>query len=218
MISLSPGWESWPAAPRRRTGIVAFLVDYQGFVMPKRTADPEHASAGRKESVSLFLDKEGRWFHEGVEVTHARTCLLFAKNIRRDPTGRYYVRVGPESAEVVVEDAPYTIRSVTVQETHDGRPQDYILHLNDETQESLESGSLFVGDENVMYCKVKEGSERARFLRAAYYQICSRLEYDERSDRYWLPCNDRRITISSDRSACPRAEGGRHTEERTRSG
>ena len=143
----------------------------------------------------LFLDKEGRWFHEGVEITHGRTRLLFSKSIRRDPTGKYYVHVGPESAEVIVEDAPYTIRSVTLQEGPDGPPRDYILHLNDETEERLESGSLVVSDENVMYCTVKGGTERARFLRAAYYQICAKLEYDETDDRYWLPCRNREITI-----------------------
>jgi uncharacterized protein len=149
----------------------------------------------------LFLDKEGRWFHEGVEITHGRTRLLFSKSIRRDPTGKYYVHVGPESAEVIVEDAPYTIRSVTLQEEPDGPPRDYILHLNDETQERLESGSLVVSDENVMYCTVKGGTERARFLRAAYYQICAKLEYNETDDRYWLPCRDREITIQRDGTA-----------------
>ena len=149
----------------------------------------------------LFLDKEGRWFHEGVEITHGRTRLLFSKSIQRDPTGKYYVHVGPESAEVIVEDAPYTIRSVTLQEESDGPPRDYILHLNDETQECLESSSLVVSDENVMYCRVKGGTERARFLRAAYYQICARLEYDEIDDRYWLPCRDREISILRDGTA-----------------
>jgi len=144
---------------------------------------------------SLFLDKEGRWFHEGVEITHGRTRQLFSKSIRRDSTGRYYVHVGPESAEVIIEDTPYTIASVTLQEEPDGPPQGYILHLNDETQEPLESGSLVVSEQNVMYCRVKGGEERARFLRAAYYQICAKLQYDEANDRYWLPCGDRQITI-----------------------
>lgn len=130
-----------------------------------------------------------------MEITHGRTHLLFSKSIRRDPTGKYYVRVGPESAEVIVEDAPYTIRSVTIQQEPDGRPKDYILHLNDETQERLESGSLVVSEQNVMYCRVKGGAERARFLRAAYYQICAKLQYSETNDRYWLPCSDRQIRI-----------------------
>ena len=133
-----------------------------------------------------------------MEITHGRTHLLFSKSIRRDPTGKYYVHVGSESAEVVVEDAPYTIRSVTIQEELDGQPKDYILHLNDETQECLESGSLVVSEQNVMYCKVKGGTERARFLRAAYYQICTKLQYHETDDRYWLPCSDREIKIHRD--------------------
>lgn len=150
---------------------------------------------------NLFLDKEGRWFHEGVEITHRRTHLLFSKSIRRDPTGKYYVHVGLESAEVIVEDAPYTIRSVTIQEGLDDPPKDYILHLNDETQERLESGSLVVSEQNVMYCTVKGGTERARFLRAAYYQICTKLQYHETDDRYWLPCGDREIKIHRDGTA-----------------
>ena len=166
--------------------------------MPKRTTHPDPAPVQSQGSALLFLDKEGRWFHEGVEITHGRTRLLFSKNIRRDPAGKYYVRVGSESAEVIVEDAPYTITSVTLQEEPHGPPRGYILHLNDETQEPLESGSLAVSEENVMYCRVKGGEERARFLRAAYYQICAKLQYDEADDRYWLPCSDRQITIHRD--------------------
>jgi len=149
----------------------------------------------------LFLDKEGRWFHEGVEITHGRTRLLFSKSIRRDASGKYGVHVGPVSAEVIVEDAPYTIKSVTILEGDGGHPKGYILLLNDETQECLESDSLTVSEQNVMYCRVKEGAERARFLRAPYYQICTKLEYDEIEDRYWLPCSDREIRIHPDGTA-----------------
>jgi hypothetical protein len=166
--------------------------------MLKRTAHPESVPEPGQGSAPLFLDKEGRWFHEGVEITHLRTLLLFSRNIRRDSMGKYYVQVGSESAEVVVEDAPYMVKSVTIEEEPGGLPKDYILHLNDETQEPLEPGSLLVGEENVMYCRVKGGSERARFLRAAYYQICAKLQYDETGDRYWLPCCDREITIQPD--------------------
>ncbi len=133
-----------------------------------------------------------------MEITHERTRRLFAKNICRGPSGAYCVRVGGESAEVVVEDTPYTVRSVTVRKGPDGRAEDYILHLNDETQESLAPGSLTVSAENVLYCRVKNGAERARFLRAAYYQICAGLEYDETLDRYRLPLRDGKITIQPD--------------------
>jgi hypothetical protein len=163
--------------------------------MQNTIAHPEPAPTGREGSPTLFLDKEGRWFHEGVEITHERTCRLFSKNIRRDATGRYCVCVGHESAEVAVEDVPYIVTSVTIQEGPGGRVNDYIVHLNDETQESLTLGSLSVSRQNVLYCKVKGGSERARFLRAAYYQICVELQCDEKGERYWLPWRDKKIPI-----------------------
>jgi hypothetical protein len=163
--------------------------------MPKTIAHPEIAPTGRNGSATLFLDKEGRWFHEGVEITHVRTCLLFSRNLRRDATGRYAVRVGDESAEVVLEDAPYMVKSVTIQEGPAGLPNNYILHLNDGTQESLAPGALTASGQNVLYCKVKGGSERARFLRAAYYQICVQLRSDEEGERYWLPWRDKKIPI-----------------------
>jgi hypothetical protein len=165
--------------------------------MPEKTAGQGPTTPQKQEKPRLFLDKEGRWFHEGVEITHERTRQLFAKNIRRDSSGAYHVHVGGQSAEVTVEDTPYTVRSVTVRKGPDGRPEEYVLHLNDETQESLAPESLSISAENVLYCRVKGGTERARFLRAAYYQICAGLEYDETLDRYWLPCRDGKITIES---------------------
>jgi hypothetical protein len=163
--------------------------------MPKTVAHPELAPTGREGYPTLFLDKEGRWFHEGVEVTHVRTCRLFSRNLKRDALGRYFVRVGRESAEVVVEDTPYLVTSVTIQEGPGGQPNDYVLHLNDETQESLTLGPITVSRQNVLYCKVKGGSERARFLRAAYYQICVQLQCDEEGERYWLPWRDQKLQI-----------------------
>ena len=178
--------------------------------MPKRIGHPEPACAERKGANALFLDKEGRWFHEGVEVTHARTCLLLSRSLTRDSTGRYCVRVGNESAKVDLEDAPYTVKSVTIRQGPGKRPDDYILHLNDGTDEPIAPGSLSVSRENVMYGKVKGRSERARFLRPAYYQICVQLRCDDKGERYWLPWRDRQITINVDQGEKQPAKGEEH--------
>ncbi len=77
----------------------------------------------------LFFDKEGRWFHEGVEITHRRTCVLFSRNLHKGPDG------------------------------------------------------------------VKDGSERARFLRPAYYQICLKIQNSEEENRFWIPWRGGKILI-----------------------
>lgn len=158
-------------------------------------------SSGRMQIImneaksSLFLDKEGRWFHEGVEITHRRTSLLFSRNLQRGPDDGYYIELGSERARVEVEDTPYTVKSVTVLNGDGGNPKAYILHLNDETEEFLDPRALTVGKKDVMYCRVKQGAERARILRSAYYQICLQIETNAEENRFWLPCGGGKYPI-----------------------
>jgi len=143
----------------------------------------------------LFLDREGLWFHEGVQITHERTCALFSRSLYRDRDGDYYLLVGTERARVEIEDTPYLIRFVTVLEDEAGRPQEYLLHVNDGTEESLDPHTLRVGDNHALYCLLKNANARGRFLRPAYYQICSRIDFDEEQRCFWLPLNSGRFRI-----------------------
>jgi hypothetical protein len=102
------------------------------------------------------------------------------------------------------------VKSVTIQQEPGKQPRDYILHLSDETEERLSVESLTVSGENVMYCMVKGAAERARFLRPAYYQICRRLQCDDKGERYWIPWRDREIPIDVDQGERQTAKGGNH--------
>lgn len=125
----------------------------------------------------IFLDKEGRWFHEGVEITHKLTVELFNKSIEKDPEGGYRLVVGPEWSPLTVEDTPYMVREVTVDEDRAG------IRLSDGTLEDLDPETLRVGNDNVLYCEVKGARFPARFTRPAYYHIMlNRLE--ETADGY----------------------------------
>ena len=148
------------------------------------------------EESKIFMDKEGRWFHEGVEISHSRTSLLFSKMLNKGPNGKYYITVKNESVMVELEDAPFVVKSVTVIKNKEGFVQDFILHLNDKSQEPLVPDTLMLGEENVMYCKVKKASERARFLRPAYYQLCSQIEAGETKGQYFLPWQGKKIRIN----------------------
>jgi hypothetical protein len=45
-------------------------------------------------------------------------------------------------------------------------------------REPLDARSLAIGAGEVLYCRVKAGSEPARFLRPAYYQLADRIAAD----------------------------------------
>jgi uncharacterized protein len=126
----------------------------------------------------IFLDREGRWFHEGVEITHRRTLELFSRSVGRDGEGGYRLRIGREQARIEVEDTPYLVREVSF------RGEQVELKLNDGSLEILDPGTLRIGAANVLYCDVKSEKLPARFLRPAYYQLTGRMEQDR--DGYFL--------------------------------
>ena len=143
----------------------------------------------------LRIDREGRWFHEGVEITHERTLTLFSRSLTRDASGGYWVEVGRERAPVVVEDTPYVIRRIEEATTAEGVIEGFNVWLNDSTSETLDMGSLEVGAEDVLYCSVKSGAFRARFLRPPYYHLVEYLEEDPDSGGFCVKIGERRYPI-----------------------
>ena len=105
----------------------------------------------------FWIDKEGRWFYQGEEITHRRTYLLYARNLTLDGEGRPLLRVGKEECRVEVEDAPYVVKSVDFICPEGGTLKGIDLLLNDETREALQPGTLKVGEQNVLYCRVRGG-------------------------------------------------------------
>ena len=50
-----------------------------------------------------------------------------------------------------------------------------------------------MGQDNVLYCKVKSPAFPARFNRAAYYQLAEYIE--EEGETYYLPLNGKKLNI-----------------------
>lgn len=122
------------------------------------------------EGGHIRLDKEGRWFHDGVEITHDLTRDLFSQSVKKREEGEgYCLEIGLECAEIEVEDTPFVIKRATLDD------KGATLLLSDKTEERLDPGTLRVGSDNVLYCDVKGGEFPARFLRPAYYQLMEAL-------------------------------------------
>lgn len=132
---------------------------------------------------SIHTDKisfraDGRWYADDEPILHKKLAQLFSRYLRRKPAGGYEIWIDERyHADVEVEDTAYVITGVDV-DPHD----DLYVELNDGSTERLDAAGLQVGDQDVLYCGVKRGTERARFLRAAYNQLASRIEQNESGD------------------------------------
>jgi len=142
----------------------------------------------------IFIDKEGHWFHEGVEMIRRDFIRLFYRNMELDSEGRHVILLKGQKCLVEVEDTAFVVQSAAHMESHGAEEARITLLLSDDTEEDLAPETLFVGDENVLYCRVKDRAFPARFTRSAYYQLARHVE--EENGTYFLPLNGRRYRIT----------------------
>jgi hypothetical protein len=128
----------------------------------------------------LRIDREGRWFHEGVEIVREDIRNYFSRHLVRDENGGYVVRIGDDECAVTVDDAPFVVVRV------EGSPSDRLsLLLNDGGRVLLEPRTIEFRQSNIPYCRVRGGLD-ARFSRPAYYQLTKFIEHDEEADIFRL--------------------------------
>ena len=132
---------------------------------------------------TLSFRSDGRWYADDEPVVHERLARLFSRYLRRTHAGGFEIWIDERyHADVEVEDTPYVVTTVDVDPA-----TGVSIDLNDGTTEVLDPGTVHVGRNDVLYCRVKDGRERARFLRPAYYQIAHFIE-ETAPGRFQLRC------------------------------
>ncbi len=142
----------------------------------------------------IYIDKEGKWFHKGIEMIQRGIVNEFYRSLTMDSSGEYLIVMGNEKCLVEVEDTPFIITRVEFDGTEGDEGEEVVLCLIDDTTESLEPDTLNVGDENVLYCRIKNNTFKARFSRAAYYQLASHIK--EEGDKFYLPLKNKKYFIA----------------------
>lgn len=140
----------------------------------------------------LRIDRDGKWFHEGVEIIREEIRNLFSRNLARSVDGGYCVRIGDDECAVIVEDAPLVVTRASPAQDGAG----LVLLMNDGGEERLDARTIVFNSSNVPYCKVR-GDLEARFSRQAYYQLAEFIEYEEESEKYWLVLGNERIELKT---------------------
>jgi uncharacterized protein len=116
-----------------------------------------------REASGLRLDREGRFWHRGEPIEHARTLAVLHQGIHRAPDGRWATRIGKEWGYLEVEDAALFVRRI------EGRR----AQLASGEWVPLDPSTLAVGADDALYARV--GGERARLTRAAQLALAGAL-------------------------------------------
>jgi uncharacterized protein len=126
------------------------------------------------ESGKISFRHDGHWYNDDERIENPRIALLFSQSIRRNPDGSYFLQVAEERAPISVEDTAYVVTMID-EDGHGG----FVIATNDDIREVLDPSTLEVGADNVLYCRVKHGEYRARFLRTAYYHLAEHFVSDD---------------------------------------
>jgi len=136
----------------------------------------------------LRVNRDGEWFDDDVEITHAGVLANLRGNLRRDAQG-YFIQTRVR-IPVTVEDVPWVVTRV------ERRGQTLRVVLNDGTEEDVDGATLRLGPGDAPYCAVKGGTFEARLSRAATFQLLALAEYDERTGRGTLRVGGRDVSVT----------------------
>lgn len=138
----------------------------------------------------LRLDREGRFWHEGAEVTHERFRQTLLKWLDLLPDGRPILRLDDTRyAYLDVDDALLLVTSLRWEDDR------AIVSLNDGSSEELCYDSLEQGPEHAMYCRVRDARLRARITTPAYYKLAEHI--DEQDGHFVLHCRAGEVPIQN---------------------
>jgi len=116
---------------------------------------------------------------------------------REESSGLYIIQLGKQRCYLEVEDTPLVVTSVLPQEQREEADQAELFlaikHLS--INQPLKPKTLWVGRDNVLYCKVMENTIPARFLRPAYYQLAEFIHEDKEEHRFYLLLGGKRYYI-----------------------
>ena len=130
---------------------------------------------GRSRETKIRRDAEGKWFNDGVPITHPSLVRAFDCWLELAPDGRTCLRNSINWAYVTVEGAPRFVRRVVV----GARDSETQLYLSNETVVPLAIETLRQGPDGALYCDVP-GPMVARFDRAAMMGLLDHIAEDER--------------------------------------
>ncbi len=134
------------------------------------------ARAGRSRETKIRRDRLGRWFNDGVPITHPQLVRAFNTWLQRAEDGRFCLSNAINWAYVGIEGAAYTVTRLEVGPS-------VVLTLSNGDTETLDPHTLQQDDGGALYCEVRSGAgayrNLARFDRHAVQQLASLVDEDD---------------------------------------
>ena len=121
----------------------------------------------------LRIDRAGVWHYRGSPIARPALVKLFARVLRREPDGSYWLVTPVERGRVTVDDAPFVATDVAFAQTETGPRATFTTNLDESVAAGPAHKIRTVPQSDgsfVPYVHVRNGLE-ARIARAAFYRL-----------------------------------------------
>lgn len=133
-----------------------------------------HWNPANTGTIDIVIQRDGRWIHEGHEITRKELVRLFASILRLDPDG-YYLVTPQEKLKVTVINAPFNAISL---EVFNQNTEEQVLMMKTNLDDSViirDSNRLWVSENPVTgepspYIHVRHGLN-ALVSRSVFYEL-----------------------------------------------
>ncbi len=136
-----------------------------------------------------YIDSDGHLWHDGAEFDVPTVLSLLMRKMGMFPDGRCHVFCQGEECFITSEDVPYVVQDVAFAD------QGIQLRFPGGYSEALDPQTLWVGDRNVLYCRVRDQKFKARFNRKSYLDLARHVEFDPEHKVFYLTVDNQRYPI-----------------------
>jgi len=144
------------------------LTEIADFIAARRLPPLNNWSPADTGDSHMEIRRDGRWLHEGAEISRPAMVRAFSTLLTRDETGQHWLVTPSQRLRIAVEDAAF----VAVDVVRSGEGLAFRLNTDDLVLAGPDHAIRAEGDADcpALYLAVRHGCE-ARLNRSTYEQV-----------------------------------------------
>ena len=127
----------------------------------------EPANIGDSE---MRIASDGKWFHQGGEITRPAMIRAFSSLLRRDADGQYWLVTPQQKLSIIVDDAPFI--AAELQNEGEGPERSLAFRLNSDDLVFADADHAIELRGGLIYLHVR-GGMWAKLARPVYYELAN---------------------------------------------
>jgi uncharacterized protein len=144
-------------------------LDAVAALIAERKLPPvEQWNPARSGESEMLITADGRWFHQGGEITRPAMVRAFSSLLRVDAEGQYWLVTPQEKLKIAVEDAPF--QAVELHSEGVAAVRNLAFRLNSDDLVVADKDHVIELRGQLPYLHVRHGLW-ARISRPVYYEL-----------------------------------------------